>query len=203
MLSTTTLWMPSAASSMPRPSGSATVFTARRAASSTADRQHERRLGRIHDLARKHRLAPAELAAHRDGVAAELQRLRGAGERLDRLDDDIAAARTQWSDAAAALGATRRRAAAQLGDAVTALIAELGMGGGTFRIELEPAVEARPDPNGAERAEFLVAANAGQPPRAMRKVASGGELEIVPRAFAARDAAVAQSTAERIAASLQ
>ena len=143
----------------------------------------ERRLGRIHDLARKHRLAPAELAAHRDGVAAELQRLRGAGERLDRLDDDIAAARTQWSDAAAALGATRRRAAAQLGDAVTALIAELGMGGGTFRIELEPAVEARPDPNGAERAEFLVAANAGQPPRAMRKVASGGELSRISLAI--------------------
>ena len=34
----------------------------------------------------------------------------------------------------------------------------------------------RPDPMGAERVEFLVSANAGQPPRALRKVASGGEL---------------------------
>ena len=33
-----------------------------------------------------------------------------------------------------------------------------------------------PDPTGAERVEFLVSANAGQPPRALRKVASGGEL---------------------------
>ena len=32
------------------------------------------------------------------------------------------------------------------------------------------------DRTGAERVEFLVSANAGQPPRALRKVASGGEL---------------------------
>ena len=51
--------------------------------------QLERRLGRIHDLARKHRLAPAELGAHRDRIATELATLRGAGERLDRPDTEI------------------------------------------------------------------------------------------------------------------
>ncbi|HZV39065.1 MAG TPA: DNA repair protein RecN, partial [Pseudoxanthomonas sp.] len=40
-----------------------------------------------------------------------------------------------------------------------------------------------PDPNGAERVEFLVAANAGQPPRPLRKVASGGELSRVSLAI--------------------
>src|SRR5690606_35609011 len=40
-----------------------------------------------------------------------------------------------------------------------------------------------PDPNGAERAEFLVSANAGQPPRALRKVASGGELSRISLAI--------------------
>ena len=57
-----------------------------------------------------------------------------------------------------------------------ALIAELGMGGGRFEIALEPQDGERPDLTGAERVEFLVSANAGQPPRALRKVASGGEL---------------------------
>ena len=33
-----------------------------------------------------------------------------------------------------------------------------------------------PSPAGAERCEFLVSANPGQPPRPLRKVASGGEL---------------------------
>jgi DNA repair protein RecN (Recombination protein N) len=143
----------------------------------------ERRLGRVHDLARKHRLAPAELAAHRDGVAAELERLRGAGERLDRLDGEIAAAAAAWREAAAVLGATRRSAGDALSAATTALIDELGMGGGRFRVELEPVDGRRPDPNGAERVEFLVAANAGQPPRPLRKVASGGELSRISLAI--------------------
>uniref|UniRef100_UPI00035C58E7 AAA family ATPase n=1 Tax=Xanthomonas phaseoli TaxID=1985254 RepID=UPI00035C58E7 len=41
----------------------------------------ERRLGRLHDLARKHRVTPDELAAHRDHLAAEVESLRGADER--------------------------------------------------------------------------------------------------------------------------
>jgi len=143
----------------------------------------ERRLGRIHDLARKHRLAPVELAAHRDGIAVELERLRGAGERLDRLDGEIAAAAVGWREAATALSATRSAAADALGTAATALIAELGMGGGRFLVELEPVEGQRPDPHGAERAEFLIAANAGQPPRPLRKVASGGELSRISLAI--------------------
>lgn len=143
----------------------------------------ERRLGRVHDLARKHRLAPVELAAHRDGVAAELERLRGAGERLDRLAGEIAAAAAAWRAAADALSATRRCAGDALSAATTTLIDELGMGGGRFRVELEPVDGQRPDPNGAERVEFLVAANAGQPPRPLRKVASGGELSRISLAI--------------------
>jgi DNA repair protein RecN (Recombination protein N) len=40
-----------------------------------------------------------------------------------------------------------------------------------------------PDANGAERAEVLVAAHPGQPPRALRKVASGGELSRISLAI--------------------
>lgn len=145
----------------------------------------ERRLTRIHDLSRKHRLPVAELAAHRDAVAAELELLRGAGDRLLQLDAEIARANARWSEAAAALTATRGAAGEALATATTALIDELGMGGGRFLVELEPAPAAgtRPDPNGAERVEFLVAANAGQPPRPLRKVASGGELSRISLAI--------------------
>ncbi|HEY5861889.1 MAG TPA: DNA repair protein RecN, partial [Casimicrobiaceae bacterium] len=41
----------------------------------------------------------------------------------------------------------------------------------------------RPDPQGGERVEFLVAANPGQPARALRKVASGGELSRISLAI--------------------
>ena len=143
----------------------------------------ERQLARLHDLARKHRVAPDALAAHRDAIAADLQALHGAGERLRVLDDEIADALAAWREAAAVLTTARREAAATLATQTTALIAELGMGGGRFDVALEPNEAGRPDPLGAERIEFLVAANPGQPARALRKVASGGELSRISLAI--------------------
>jgi DNA repair protein RecN (Recombination protein N) len=67
-------------------------------------------------------------------------------------------------------------AAGELSSSTTALMAELGMGGGIFEVAFEPTSGDRPDPQGAERVEFMVSANPGQPVRALRKVASGGEL---------------------------
>ena len=136
----------------------------------------ERRLARVHDLARKHRVPLDGLQDQHDRLAAELDSLRGAGERLLKLNDEIEAARQRWRDAADALSRTRQPAARSLGETTTALIAELGMGGGRFEVALEAHEAERPDPSGAERTEFLVSANAGQPPRPLRKVASGGEL---------------------------
>lgn len=143
----------------------------------------EQRLGRLHDLARKHRVAPEELHAQRKRIADELEQLRGAGERLQVLDTAIAAATADWRTAADALGRKRREAAGSLAGATTALIAELGMGGGRFDIAIEPTGQDRPDPQGGERVEFLVAANPGQPARALRKVASGGELSRISLAI--------------------
>src|SRR5690606_21265087 len=137
----------------------------------------DRRLARLHDLSRKHRVAPEGLAAQRDALSGELEVLRGAGTRLRQLEPQIEAAAAHWREAAAHLAQARAGAAARLSASPTALLSELGMGGGRFEVALEPVDNGeRPDPNGTERAEFLVAANAGQPPRPLRKVASGGEL---------------------------
>ncbi len=57
------------------------------------------------------------------------------------------------------------------------------MAGGRFEVALEPAAKSDPDVLGAERCEFLVSANPGQPPRALRKVASGGELSRISLAI--------------------
>jgi DNA repair protein RecN (Recombination protein N) len=146
----------------------------------------DRRIARLHDLARKHRVTPETLAGVRDALTLELEALRGAGERARTLDIEIAAAAAAWGNAADALGAARAQAASALSQATTALIAELGMGGGRFEIAIEPndtRSGSRPDPQGGERVEFLVAANAGQPPRPLRKVASGGELSRISLAI--------------------
>ncbi len=143
----------------------------------------EHRLGRLHELARKHRVTPERLFAQREAIAAELESLRGAGERLVRLDGEIETARGTWREAAAVLSVRRREAAGRLADGTSALIAELGMGGGRFDVQMEPLEAERPDPHGAERVEFMVAANPGQPARALRKVASGGELSRISLAI--------------------
>ena len=141
------------------------------------------RLARLHELARKHRIPVDDLPAHRDAVAVELESLRNAGERLGALGVEIEAARALWTRVAADLSTARRVAASRLATETTALIGELGMGGGRFDIAIEPTPGDRPDPMGAERLEFLVAANPGQPPRALRKVASGGELSRISLAI--------------------
>jgi DNA repair protein RecN (Recombination protein N) len=137
----------------------------------------ERRLARLQDLARKHRVPLEGLAAKRAELAAEHEVLGDAGERLAKLALALDDERAAWREAAAELGASRRKAAKTLSTETSRLIGELGMAGGRFEVALEanPA-DADPDPHGAERVEFLVAANAGQPPRPLRKVASGGEL---------------------------
>ena len=141
------------------------------------------RLGRIHELARKHRVAPEALSAQQDVFRGEFDELQDAGERLQRLDGEIAAAAGAWRKAADALGTARAKAANALSKATSGLLAELGMGGGRFEVALEPSPQDRPDPQGGERVEFLVSANAGQPPRPLRKVASGGELSRISLAI--------------------
>ncbi|RNF85427.1 DNA repair protein RecN [Montanilutibacter psychrotolerans] len=145
--------------------------------------QLERRLGRLHELGRKHRVTPEQLSDTRASIANELDQLRGADERLQVLDLEIASFAGAWRDAAAQLTAARHKAATSLSASTTALIDELGMGGGRFEIVLEPVDGDRPDPQGAERVEFMVAANPGQPARPLRKVASGGELSRISLAI--------------------
>lgn len=143
----------------------------------------EARLSRLHELSRKHRIPLEQLHERRAAIATELESLQGAGERLLQLDGQIASTVQAWQATAATLTARRQAAARTLAASVTALIAELGIGGGGFQIRFEPVDAGKPDPLGAERVEFLIAANAGQPPRALRKVASGGELSRISLAI--------------------
>jgi DNA repair protein RecN (Recombination protein N) len=138
--------------------------------------QLEDRIGRLHELARKHRVPLDGLAGRRDALHAELAALAGADERRARLASARDAAARAWRAAADALGLARRRSGDRLAGAVATLMAELGMAGGVFSVQLDTPTDTRPTAAGGERCEFMVSANPGQPPRALRKVASGGEL---------------------------
>jgi DNA repair protein RecN (Recombination protein N) len=133
-------------------------------------------LARLHELSRRHRLPVAELHDRLDALRTELTELEGAGDALEQLATQRQRLQQDYASAATQLSQARTSAAARLGEEVSSLMAELGMAGGLLRVELEPVADQEPDPQGRERCELLVSANPGQPPRPLRKVASGGEL---------------------------
>jgi DNA repair protein RecN (Recombination protein N) len=143
----------------------------------------EAQIAKLHELSRKHRVPAAELKAHAEKLRAELEDLRGAGERLATLQRERDKIHRDYATATAALTQKRTAAAKRLDKEVTALMAELGMAGGRFETEFSVPDDATPNAQGAERAEFLVSANPGQPPRPLRKVASGGELSRISLAI--------------------
>jgi len=131
------------------------------------------RIEAVTGAARKHRVAPEELpdTLARLGVRLEELRLSADPEALAARE---AGALDAFKAQAKKLTAARRKAAAELGRAVSDAMQQLAMGGGRFEIALETLAE--PAAYGTENVEFLVSANAGQPPRPLAKVASGGEL---------------------------
>lgn len=137
----------------------------------------------LHDLARKHRVPVAELKSHAASLHQELEQLRNAGERLGHLQEELKYLVARYDEQAESLAKARASTTKRMAKAVTALMDELGMRGGKFEIEWEPIESATLDPNGTERCEFLVSANAGQPPRPLRKIASGGELSRISLAI--------------------
>ena len=139
--------------------------------------------GVLHELSRKHRVPVAELKAHAGAMRGELEQLRNAGERLGQLQQELKHLVARYAEQALSLAKARVSTTRRMAKAVTALLDELGMRGGKFEIAWEPADAATLDPNGTERCEFLVSANAGQPPRALRKIASGGELSRISLAI--------------------
>jgi DNA repair protein RecN (Recombination protein N) len=131
------------------------------------------RIDAVTQMARKHRVAPAELPEVLARLEARFNELTLAADPAALAEREMQA-EAAYRKAATKLSGERRRAAAALGTAVTAAMQELAMAGGRFEIALNPLEEG--SGSGLESVEFIVSANAGQPLRPLAKVASGGEL---------------------------
>ncbi|HEY1132857.1 MAG TPA: DNA repair protein RecN [Roseateles sp.] len=143
-------------------------------------------------LSRRYRRQPQELPALLAQWRAELSELDAASDPA-LLEATLAAARQAFDDEARAASSARAKAAPQLAAAVTAAMQQLGMAGGQFDIALN-ATDG-PQSFGLESAEFLVAGHAGSTPRALAKVASGGELSRIALAIAVTTSQAANGNA--------
>ncbi|WP_312358036.1 DNA repair protein RecN [Stutzerimonas balearica] len=143
----------------------------------------EERLDAIYSLARKHRVQPAELPELQQRLLSELESLNADDEAVERLGEELEAYARHYLEKAEELSRVRQTAATCLGEAVEDEIQRLGMPGGRFSVVLKPVAPGENPPHGLELVEFLVSANPGQPPRALAKVASGGELSRISLAI--------------------
>jgi DNA repair protein RecN (Recombination protein N) len=130
------------------------------------------------DLKTKYALPLDELIALRDRAVAELGALDDNGSRLVELqrEGDLLAKRLK--ELADKLTAARRSAADRLSSLIQAELQQLAMPGCEFSAVVRPAGNAGSPfgDRGADEAEFVFSANAGEPLRPLRKCASGGEL---------------------------
>ena len=131
------------------------------------------RLALIGRLKRKHGGEVADVLARAAALRRELEAIEGAEDRRAELDAVRERAARAAAARAAELTRVRREAAAKLAREVGAALAELGMGAATLAVAVEPREIG---PSGADRVELMLCANRGEEPKALSKVASGGEL---------------------------
>ena len=141
----------------------------------------DERMGLWMSLARRYKRGPADLPGLLAGWQAELTALDAAGD-LEALERSEQAARQGYLKEAAAIGKSRKQAAPKLAKAVTLAMQGLGMQGGSFEVQLQAL--AQPGRAGLEDVSFLVSGHPGSTPRAIGKVASGGELSRIALAIA-------------------
>lgn len=133
----------------------------------------------VHQAARKYRTQPeflAEMLTATEARVAELILFADDGA----LALQEAAAHDAYMHTATQLSAGRQAAALKLSADITRHMQDLSLSGGQFVVSLTPNLMAS---HGLETVEFLVAGHAGVAPRALNKVASGGELSRISLAI--------------------
>jgi DNA repair protein RecN (Recombination protein N) len=133
----------------------------------------EERLFAIRALARKHAVAPDDLAAHAATLADRLGAIDGGAGQIKALQQAVTGAEAGYDSAAAALTALRTTAAKRLDRAMKAELPPLKLDRAVFRTDISPG---DPGPEGRDAVSFAAATNPGAPEGPIDRIASGGEL---------------------------
>ena len=129
----------------------------------------EDRLAAMRTLERKY----GNVEGYLEESRTRLSRLENLDEETAQLDGRLAEGKRRLAELAASISAGRRKAAELLSEKVQENLGDLNLGKTTVRAELVPV---EPGPSGAERVEFAIRPNPGEPELPVRRYASGGEL---------------------------
>jgi len=155
----------------------------------------EERYSTTVQLAKKHNLAPEDLAKFHQTLKQELAEICHDGSRIDIVIEELHKTEQYYQEAALALSTSRNQAAETLSALITKSMRELNMPDGQFFIAIEQLIVAEKSGhnhnhksatlaiNGLDKIDFQVSINPGQALEAMNKVASGGELSRISLAM--------------------
>jgi DNA repair protein RecN (Recombination protein N) len=152
------------------------------------------RLELIKRLKRKHGAADvAMILGKAENMRTELHELENAEERGGEMEQQLEVARKEALAIGYKLSKKRRKAAEALEEHIERELCDLNMKHTRFVVNFEPAelpkadaleeAELRLGASGFDQIEFLIAPNAGEEPRPLAKIASGGELSRIMLAF--------------------
>jgi DNA repair protein RecN (Recombination protein N) len=133
----------------------------------------ESRLATLERLKRKYGPALDDVLRFGEDVKTKLSNLENSDELRAALHKKREALGVEYAAAAAQLSKERRTAARKLEQKVQAELAELAMERTLFSVAFS---EQEWSESGTDRVTFLIAPNAGEEPKPLDRIASGGEL---------------------------
>ncbi|MDF3830070.1 MULTISPECIES: DNA repair protein RecN [unclassified Pseudocitrobacter] len=142
----------------------------------------EQRLSRQIALARKHHISPEALPDFYQSLLDEQQQLDDQSDSLETLKHAVSRHHELALETARQLHTLRLNSAQELAGLITDSMHALSMPHGIFTIDVS-FEEQHLTADGADRIEFRVTTNPGQPLQPIAKVASGGELSRIALAI--------------------
>ena len=135
------------------------------------------RLDLIYTLQRKHRCEGIEeLIALRDKYAEQLSAIEHSDEAIAEAEQRVAECEKVATSLAVKLHDARLKASPAFAKGVVEILHNVAMADAEFTIAITPCT---PTISGADTVDFLFSANKAVEPRAIEKIASGGELSRV------------------------
>ena len=138
------------------------------------------RLDALNRLHRKFGPDDDAVLAHLARAQERLAEITAASDDIDTLSKKVEEMERETAAAAERLSKARCAAAPELARAVEGVLHELAMGGAMFEVAIE---ERDLYEGGIDSVAFNVAANPGEAPKPLAKVASGGELSRISLAL--------------------
>jgi len=140
----------------------------------------EKRLELISELKRRFGTDYDGLLTARDELLAELEKIENGDDYIKDLEKERDECLDTLTELASALGESRRSAADILEKRVEDCLGELDMPSVRFTVDFK---DIPPQGDGCDEVEILISPNAGEVPKPLSKIASGGELARIMLAF--------------------